>query len=75
MRRHLNDRLTMFERDRAAGVGTVYLPDGLARKYPKAAGEWSWHEARMRCFRALRNSNPTFRAVFESRGACELRVR
>ena len=40
LRRHLNDRLTTFERDRAAGVGTVYLPGGLGRKYPKAAGEW-----------------------------------
>ena len=28
--------------DRAAGVGPVYLPDALARKYPNAGTEWKW---------------------------------
>ena len=28
--------------DRAAGRAGVYLPDGLARKYPRAGSEWPW---------------------------------
>ncbi len=27
---------------RRGGAGRVELPDALARKYPQAAGEWSW---------------------------------
>lgn len=40
--RHLENRKTLFERDLAAGHGTVYLPYALARKYPNAPGEWGW---------------------------------
>ena len=32
----------MYERDRAAGVASVYLPNALERKYPNAATEWAW---------------------------------
>ena len=42
LRAHLAVRRTVYERDRAAGRAQVYLPDALARKYPKAAQEWSW---------------------------------
>jgi integron integrase len=31
-----------YERDRAAGLAGVHLPDALARKYPAAPREWSW---------------------------------
>jgi site-specific recombinase XerD len=30
------------DRDLAAGVGSVYLPEALGRKYPNAAREWAW---------------------------------
>lgn len=30
------------KQDVAAGLGEVWLPEGLARKYPKAAREWGW---------------------------------
>lgn len=30
------------QQDLAAGFGTVYLPNALARKYPSAASEWAW---------------------------------
>jgi integron integrase len=42
LKRHLANRKTMFERDRADGVGTVYLPYALDRKYPSAESEWGW---------------------------------
>ncbi|MCC7487995.1 MAG: integron integrase [Burkholderiales bacterium] len=42
LRRHLAARRTTFERDCAQGVGAVYLPHALARKYPNAATEWGW---------------------------------
>lgn len=35
-------RQTIFERDKAAGRASVWMPDALARKYPKAAAEWGW---------------------------------
>ena len=28
--------------DLAEGFGRVWLPDALARKFPRAAGEWGW---------------------------------
>jgi integron integrase len=40
LRRHLENRKTLFERDTQQGFGTVYLPHALARKYPKAP--WGW---------------------------------
>jgi integron integrase len=33
------------EQDLAEGLGAVYLPEALARKYPKAAREWCWQYA------------------------------
>jgi integron integrase len=42
LKRHLEARRTLFERDRAAGIGTVWLPNALERKYPSAATEWGW---------------------------------
>jgi integron integrase len=42
LQRHLENRKTLFERDLAAGCGTVFLPNALARKYPNAPSEWGW---------------------------------
>ena len=42
LERHLANRKTAFERDCAAGTGTVFLPFALARKYPNAESEWAW---------------------------------
>lgn len=42
LKRHLENRKTLFERDLATGHGTVYLPYALARKYPNAPCEWAW---------------------------------
>jgi integron integrase len=39
---HLTQRRQIHELDIAAGRGRVWLPDGLVRKYPKAAEEWGW---------------------------------
>ncbi len=39
---HLELRRTQHGRDTARGVGSVYLPFALARKYPNAAQEWGW---------------------------------
>jgi integron integrase len=33
----------IWRNDRAAGRGGVWLPDALARKYPRAACSWAWH--------------------------------
>jgi integrase len=32
----------LHQEDLAVGLGEVYLPDALARKYPNAAREWGW---------------------------------
>ena len=32
----------LHESDLAAGYGAVWLPNALARKYPRAACEWAW---------------------------------
>ncbi len=42
LQRHLAVRRVEYERDQARGVGGVYLPYALARKYPRAAAEWGW---------------------------------
>jgi integron integrase len=42
LKRHLANRKTAFERDGAEGIGTVFLPYALARKYPNAESEWAW---------------------------------
>ena len=42
LRRHLQKVKIQFEEDRAAGIGGVYLPYALDRKYPNACREWAW---------------------------------
>jgi integron integrase len=42
LRGHLAHVRRMHEADCAAGFGRVALPEAIARKYPSAAGEWSW---------------------------------
>ena len=42
LREHLAHVKAVHERDRTLGFGTVFLPDALARKYPKASLEWAW---------------------------------
>ncbi|MDH3414273.1 MAG: integron integrase [Gammaproteobacteria bacterium] len=42
LRRHLEARRTVFERDVASGHGAAWLPHGLKRKYPRAPMEWGW---------------------------------
>ncbi len=39
---HLEKVKALHEADLQAGLGAVYLPDGLARKYPAAARDWVW---------------------------------
>jgi integron integrase len=39
---HLERVKALHESDIAQGVGAVYLPYALARKYPNAAREWGW---------------------------------
>jgi len=40
---HLTLVRKQHERDLARGLGEVYLPDALARKYKGAARSWVWH--------------------------------
>ena len=42
LREHLERLRSLFQRDRAAGLAGVWLPEGLARKYPKAGVSWAW---------------------------------
>jgi integron integrase len=42
LERQLGWRRQLHERDLAAGLARVALPDALARKYPRAAGEIGW---------------------------------
>ena len=42
LREHLADVRALHEADLAKGLGTVELPDALARKLPGAAREWGW---------------------------------
>jgi len=39
---HLQKVKLQHDQDLADGFGEVWLPDALARKYPRAAREWSW---------------------------------
>ena len=39
---HLKRVRLLWERDVREGFGEVYLPEGLARKYPGAGREWNW---------------------------------
>jgi len=42
LRKHLYRVRRLFDRDRQAQIGPVYLPDALATKYPRAGVEWAW---------------------------------
>ncbi|MFH1528482.1 MAG: integron integrase [Bacteroidota bacterium] len=42
LRRHLDKVKQLHEVDLAHGLGSVYLPDALEKKYPNAAREWGW---------------------------------
>ena len=42
LRRHLEVRRILYERDREQGQGAVWLPHALSRKYPAAPQEWGW---------------------------------
>jgi integron integrase len=39
---HLGKVRALHQRDRKEGVGAVWLPHALARKYPRAGYEWAW---------------------------------
>jgi len=42
LQQHLARVKLLWEEDVREGFGEVYLPEGLARKYPKAARAWGW---------------------------------
>lgn len=42
LREHLERVRRIYELDRKQGIAGVWLPDGLARKYPRAGEEWPW---------------------------------
>ena len=42
LQQHLKRVRLLWEADVREGFGEVYLPEGLARKYPNAAREWGW---------------------------------
>jgi len=42
LRRHLVKTKAQYEQDLEDGVGGVYLPYALARKFPNANKEWAW---------------------------------
>ena len=44
LRNHLERVKMIHEKDLAQGYGSVYLPNALARKYPKAEREWNWQD-------------------------------
>jgi len=42
LRRHLRQVRRLFVEDRGRGLGRAPMPTAIERKYPNAAGEWSW---------------------------------
>ena len=42
MKAQLESARAIHERDLRLGLGEVWMPDALARKYPNASREWSW---------------------------------
>jgi integron integrase len=42
LREHLHRLRKLFTDDRASGLPGVWLPEGLARKYPRAGEQWAW---------------------------------
>jgi integron integrase len=45
IRGHLEQVRTLFQSDLQRGLGEVFLPDALARRYPSAPPEWIWQYA------------------------------
>jgi integron integrase len=43
LRRQLSISRRWYDQDRVNQVPGVFLPDALARKYPNAGREWTWH--------------------------------
>lgn len=42
LKRHLDSVRQLFAEDVEEGVADVYLPNNLAKKYPKAGASWEW---------------------------------
>ena len=42
LKAHLVSVRELYDADRRGGVGPVYMPTALTRKYPKAGTEWRW---------------------------------
>jgi len=42
LKKHLETVKEIHDKDLAKGYGSVWLPDALSRKYPKADKEWIW---------------------------------
>jgi hypothetical protein len=42
LRQQLISAKLIYQQDLKLGVADVYLPHGLARKYPSASREWAW---------------------------------
>jgi integron integrase len=42
LRRQIDKRRLLHEEDLAAGLGTVFLPGAIGRKYPNASREFAW---------------------------------
>lgn len=42
LKQHIARTRMLHDQELAEGRGDVYLPDALARKYPKAPWEWAW---------------------------------
>ncbi len=42
LRQHLSKVKELHEEDLAKGLGEVYVPEALARKYPSAGRQWGW---------------------------------
>lgn len=42
LRDHLKNIKILHEQDLAAGYGSVYMPNALAKKYPSASRDWGW---------------------------------
>lgn len=42
LRRQIEERAALHRLDQQRGMVDVYMPDALARKYPRAAQSWAW---------------------------------
>ena len=51
LQQHLKRVRLLWEKDVREGFGEVYLPEALARKYPKAEQEWGWPRKSLRSTR------------------------